>query len=106
MCQEGKIGWEILEHPPYSPYLSPCDFNLFVLQWLHGRPKSFYDAEKRLWSYQSDRKDVFVEEQRGEGERAMYVEKYCMFELKISLMIQTNEAEIMIINIFPIKIAA
>ena len=22
--------WEILEHPPYSPYISPCDYDLFA----------------------------------------------------------------------------
>ena len=24
-----QYGWEILRHPPYSPDLSPCDFDLF-----------------------------------------------------------------------------
>nr|QLJ84876.1 transposase-like protein [Dichotomius schiffleri] len=64
------LGWETLEHPPYSPDLSPCDFHLFgplkealggqrfddneavkafVLQWLRRRPKSFYaDGIKKL----------------------------------------------------------
>ena len=23
------IGWETLQHPPYSPDLSPCDFHIF-----------------------------------------------------------------------------
>ena len=23
------FGWETLQHPPYSPDLSPCDFNIF-----------------------------------------------------------------------------
>src|SRR5258705_5524008 len=26
-----QLGWEILEHPPYSPDLSPCDFHTFGL---------------------------------------------------------------------------
>ena len=25
-----RFGWETLQHPPYSPYLSPCDFHIFV----------------------------------------------------------------------------
>ena len=24
-----RYGWECLEHPPYSPDLSPCDFHIF-----------------------------------------------------------------------------
>ena len=24
------IGFEMIEHPPYSPDLSPCDFGLFL----------------------------------------------------------------------------
>ena len=25
-----RWNWEILEHPPYSPDMSPCDFDLFA----------------------------------------------------------------------------
>ena len=28
-CKESH-HWEILEHPPHSPNMSPCDYNLFV----------------------------------------------------------------------------
>lgn len=58
-----QLGWETLEHPPYSPDLSPCDFHVFgplkealggqkfhsdneveayVRNWLQTRPDSFY----------------------------------------------------------------
>ena len=58
-----RFGWETLQHPPYSPDLSPCDFHicgnikkdirgrLFHLNeevqervrlWIHQRPTSFY----------------------------------------------------------------
>lgn len=58
-----KLGWETLDHPPYSPDLSPCDFHVFgplkealggqkfnsdaeveayVRNWLQTRPASFY----------------------------------------------------------------
>ena len=35
-CGEGAThhvdwGWEVLDHPPYSPDISPCDFHLFPL---------------------------------------------------------------------------
>lgn len=58
-----QLGWETLDHPPYSPDLSPCDFHMFgplkealggqrfdsdaeveayVHNWLQTRPGSFY----------------------------------------------------------------
>ena len=58
-----QFHWEKLEHPPYSPDLSPCDFHLFgplkealggqhfendneveqfVCNWLKTRPQNFY----------------------------------------------------------------
>ncbi|EFN74649.1 Histone-lysine N-methyltransferase SETMAR, partial [Camponotus floridanus] len=59
-----KIYWSTLEHPPYSPDLSPCDYHMFgplkeelgghrfdddegvetfVRNWLQTRPDSFFD---------------------------------------------------------------
>lgn len=59
-----EMKWKPLDHPPYSPDLSPCDFHLFgplkealggkrfeddagvegfVRNWLVTRPRSFYD---------------------------------------------------------------
>ncbi|GBN20519.1 Mariner Mos1 transposase [Araneus ventricosus] len=58
-------GWEVLEHPPYSPHLAPSDFNLFgpmkkflggkkfdsdnelkraVRRWLFSQPTKFYET--------------------------------------------------------------
>jgi len=34
-------GWEILEHPPYSPDLAPSDFHLFPNMKKHLRSKRF-----------------------------------------------------------------
>lgn len=60
-----EIYWETLEHPPYSPDLSPCDFHMFgplkdalggkrfenneqvetfVHNWFDTRPVSFYET--------------------------------------------------------------
>jgi len=61
-----RMYWTALEHPPYSPDLSPCDYHMFgplkealggqrfdndeqevenfVRKWLQTRPASFYDA--------------------------------------------------------------
>ena len=57
------FGWEMLQHPPYSPDLSPCDSHIFgelkkdihgrrfhsdeevqewMKLWIHQRPASFY----------------------------------------------------------------
>jgi transposase len=57
------MGWEVTNHPPYSPDLAPSDFHLFgpvkvhlgrkfqtdelrrgVLKWLHSRDNIFYTA--------------------------------------------------------------
>ncbi|GBO14025.1 hypothetical protein AVEN_240043-1 [Araneus ventricosus] len=61
--QSHIYGWEVLEHPPYSPDLSPCDFHIFgalkkalqgtrfhsedavkeaVQDFLKNQPRSFY----------------------------------------------------------------
>ena len=58
-----RFGWETLQHPPYRPYLSPCDFQIFgdlkkdirgrwfhsyeevqewARLWINQRPTSFY----------------------------------------------------------------
>jgi len=36
-----RWGWEILEHPPYSPDLAPSDFHLFLNTKKHLRAKRF-----------------------------------------------------------------
>jgi len=60
-----QMYWAALEHPPYSPDLSPCNYHMFgplkevlegqcfdddeqvknfVRKWLQTRPPSFYNA--------------------------------------------------------------
>jgi transposase len=36
-----RWGWEILQHPPYSPDLAPSDFHLFPNMKKHLRAKRF-----------------------------------------------------------------
>jgi [histone H3]-lysine36 N-dimethyltransferase SETMAR len=56
------MGWEHLEHPPYSPDLSPSDFYLFrsLEHWLRGKKfrtieemreslTEFFDSKDREW---------------------------------------------------------
>ena len=61
-----EMKWTLLDHPPYSPDLPPCDFHLFgplkeilddkrfqddagvegsVRNWLMTHPRSFYDKD-------------------------------------------------------------
>uniref|UniRef100_A0A914DW87 Transposase n=1 Tax=Acrobeloides nanus TaxID=290746 RepID=A0A914DW87_9BILA len=57
-----NMGWEHLEHPPYSPDLSPSDFYLFrsLEHWLRGKKfrttkemrqslTEFFDSKDREW---------------------------------------------------------
>lgn len=39
------IGWEVLEHPPYSPDLAPSDFHLFLSLKGNIRGKKFDNRE-------------------------------------------------------------
>lgn len=56
------LGWKILEHPPYSPDMSPSDFYLFraLEHWLRGKKfttieemreslTEFFDSKDREW---------------------------------------------------------
>ena len=66
-----RFGWETLQHPLYSPDLSPGDFHIFgdlkkdirgrwfhsdeevqewVKLWIQQRPTSFYKMELIVWS--------------------------------------------------------
>jgi histone-lysine N-methyltransferase SETMAR len=40
-----KYGWQVLPHPPYSPDMSPTDFNLFPKLKKPLRGKSFRSTE-------------------------------------------------------------
>uniref|UniRef100_A0A914EJM2 Transposase n=1 Tax=Acrobeloides nanus TaxID=290746 RepID=A0A914EJM2_9BILA len=56
------LGWEILDHPPYSPDMAPSDFYLFrsLEHWLRGKKfrtieemrqslTEFFDSKNREW---------------------------------------------------------
>ena len=52
-----RFGWETLQHPPYSPDLSPCDFHIFRDLKKDIRGRRFYSDEEvqewvRLWIQQ------------------------------------------------------
>ena len=57
-----KIGIKIDPHPPYSPYLSPCDFSLF--------PKLKENLRGRLYEITSA---LQPEETSSKGNRVSYV---------------------------------
>jgi hypothetical protein len=65
-----KLRFQILQHPPYSPDLSPSDYHVFgplkdalrgrrfgnddgvkeaVHSWLTTQPRTFFLMEKRSW---------------------------------------------------------
>ena len=71
-----RRGWEILEHPPYSPDLAPSDFRLFpnmkkhlhakrfksqddvkheVQTWLSGQDPTFYRQGFEKWISRLDK---------------------------------------------------
>ncbi|GBN44354.1 Histone-lysine N-methyltransferase SETMAR [Araneus ventricosus] len=41
-----KLGWEIYDHPPYSPDLAPSDFHLFLKLKVFLRGKRFGSDEE------------------------------------------------------------
>ena len=52
-----RFGWETLQHPPYSPDLSPCDFHIFGDQKKDIRGRRFHSDEEvqewvRLWIHE------------------------------------------------------
>ena len=57
--------WEILEHPSYSPDLSPCDYNLFtkVKESLRGtRYNTRYEIIHAIgWSIRNINKDELID---------------------------------------------
>ena len=40
-----ELGWEVMPHPPYSPDLGPCDYNLFRLLQNYLNRKTFDSNE-------------------------------------------------------------
>ncbi|XP_046976424.1 histone-lysine N-methyltransferase SETMAR-like [Vanessa cardui] len=61
-----ESGFEILEHPPYSPDLDPSDFDLFPRLKEHLRGKKFEDNSEVMASVkkflESQSKDFFLKE--------------------------------------------
>lgn len=49
-----RWGWEILEHPPYSPDLSPCDFDLIPKLKTPLRGKRFANREDILTAFRRE----------------------------------------------------
>jgi hypothetical protein len=41
-----ELGWEIIPHPPYSLYLAPSDYHLFLSLSNNLRGVSFNNAEE------------------------------------------------------------
>jgi len=41
-----KFKWDILDHPPYSPDLTPSDFHLFLHLMKHLAWENFDDDDK------------------------------------------------------------
>ena len=48
-----EFGWEVLDHPPYSPDLAPSDYHLFtdLKKWLGGQR---FDSNDELKSSVAD----------------------------------------------------
>ncbi|KAK6760962.1 hypothetical protein RB195_022145 [Necator americanus] len=40
-----KLGWEVLQHPPYSPDLTPSDYHLFRSLQHHLEEKQYDDRD-------------------------------------------------------------
>ena len=87
-----QLYWTALQHPPYSPNLSPCDYHMFgpikealggqrfdddeqvenfLRSWLQTRPTSFYDAGVKKNSQSAGKKCI--------EEGGNYVEKWEFF---------------------------
>ena len=52
-----RFGWETLQHPPYSPDLSPCDFHIFgdLKKDIRGRRLHWDEVVQdwvRLWVHE------------------------------------------------------
>lgn len=83
-----ESGFEILEHPPYSPDLAPSDFYLFPRLKEHPRGKKFEDNNEVMAAVEefseSQSKDFFFKGILGLAKRwtkcidllGDYVEKY------------------------------
>jgi histone-lysine N-methyltransferase SETMAR len=53
-CCLQRWGWEVLQHPSYSPDLSPCDFDLIPKVKKPLRGKRFADKQDILTAFRRD----------------------------------------------------
>ena len=60
-----QLGWEVLNHPPYSPDIAPLDFHIFqsLQNSLNGKKfNSLKDCKRQLEQFFARKDDKFWED--------------------------------------------